>query len=174
MTGVQRPCLPTRCRGEATSDKEEATNEEAAMLTFLNRAWVPLVVVVAVALGAVAVDRLRGVFGSDAIFTATGSSAEPLEPSHVKQVTYEVYGPGDATGSVSYLDQNTQPAEANFTGLPWTLTITTTPTWWHKAIAIRSGAASRSTVWSRTSNPRPDTKPKRPVWSRPHEHRERG
>ncbi len=79
MTGVQRPCLPTRCRGEATSDKEEATNEEAAMLTFLNRAWVPLIVVVAVALGAVAVDRLRGVFGSDAIFTATGSSAEPLE-----------------------------------------------------------------------------------------------
>lgn len=113
-------------QGEATSDKEEATNEEAAMLTFLNRAWVPLVVVVAVALGAVAVDRLRGVFGSDAIFTATGSTAEPLEPSHVKQVTYEVYGPGDTTGSVSYLDQNTQPAEANFTGLPWTLTITTT------------------------------------------------
>jgi len=96
------------------------------MLTFLNRAWVPLVVVVAVALGAVAVDRLRGVFGSDAIFTATGSSAEPLEPSHVKQVTYEVYGPRDTVGSVSYLDHNTLPAQANFTGLPWTLTITTT------------------------------------------------
>jgi hypothetical protein len=96
------------------------------MLTFLNRAWVPLVVVVAVVLGAVAVDRLRGVFGSDAIFTATGSSAEPLEPTYVKQVIYEVYGPGDATGSVSYLDKNAQPEQANFTGLPWTLTITTT------------------------------------------------
>jgi Mycobacterium membrane protein len=96
------------------------------MLTFLNRAWVPLVVVVAVVLGAVAVDRLRGVFGSDAIFTATGSSAEPLEPTYVKQVIYEVYGPGDATGSVSYLDKNAQPEQANFTGLPWTLTIRTT------------------------------------------------
>ncbi len=96
------------------------------MSTFLKRAWVPLVVVVAVALGAVAVDRLRGVFGSDAIFSATGSSAEPLEPSHVKRVTYEVYGPSDTTGTVSYLDKRAQPEQASFTSLPWTFTIKTT------------------------------------------------
>ncbi len=96
------------------------------MLTFLKKAWVPLVVVVAVALGAVAVDRLRGVFGSESIFTATGSSAEPLEPSHVKRVTYEVYGPSDTSGTVSYLDTKAQPEQVSFTGLPWTFTITTT------------------------------------------------
>ena len=96
------------------------------MLTFFKRAWVPLVVVVAVVLGGVAVSRLRGVFGSDAIFTATGSSAEPLEPSHLKRVTYEVYGPSDTAGSVSYLDTKAQPAQANFSNLPWTVTITTT------------------------------------------------
>jgi hypothetical protein len=96
------------------------------MFAILNRAWVPLVVVVAVALGGIGVFRLRGVFGSDAIFTATGSSAEPLEPSHIKQVTYEVYGPGDTTGSVSYLDKNAQPEQEDFSGLPWTFTITTT------------------------------------------------
>lgn len=96
------------------------------MLTFLKKAWVPLVVVVAVALGGVAVSRLRGVFGSDAIFTATGSSAEPLEPSHVKQVTYEIYGPSDTAGTVSYLDRKAQPEQASFTSLPWTFTITTT------------------------------------------------
>ncbi|MEE6179607.1 MmpS family transport accessory protein [Mycobacterium sp. 050134] len=96
------------------------------MLAFLKKAWVPLVVVTAVALGAVAVDRLRGVFGSDEIFTATGSSAEPLEPSHIKRVTYEVYGPGGTTGSVSYLDKNAVPQQADFTTLPWTYTITTT------------------------------------------------
>jgi hypothetical protein len=96
------------------------------MLTFFKRAWVPLVVVVAVLLGGVAVGRLRGVFGSDAIFTATGSSAEPLEPSHLKRVTYEVYGPSDTTGSVSYLDTKAQPAQANFTSLPWTFTVMTT------------------------------------------------
>jgi Mycobacterium membrane protein len=96
------------------------------MLTVLKRTWVPVVVVVAVALGGVAVVRLRGVFGSDEIFTATGSSAEPLEPSHLKQVTYEVDGPSDTTGSVSYVDNNAQPRRANFTRLPWTFTITTT------------------------------------------------
>lgn len=96
------------------------------MLTLLKRAWVPLVVVVAVVLGGVTVDRLRGVFGSEAIFTATGSSAEPLEPSHLKQVAYEVYGRSDTTGSVSYLDKDAQPEQANFTALPWTFTIMTT------------------------------------------------
>ena len=96
------------------------------MLTFLKRAWLPVIVVAAVAFGGLAVDRLRGVFGSDAIFTATGSSAEPLVAFHLKRVTYEVYGPGDTTGSVSYLDKNAQPEQVDFTGLPWTLTITTT------------------------------------------------
>lgn len=96
------------------------------MSTFLKRAWVPLVVVGAVALGGVAVDRLRGVFGSDAIFTATGTSAEPLQPSHIKRVTYEVYGPSGTTGSVSYLNKNAQSERADFSTLPWTFTITTT------------------------------------------------
>lgn len=96
------------------------------MLAFLKKAWVPLVVVVAVALGGAGVIQLRGVFGSDEIFSATGSSAEPLEPSHIKRVTYEVYGPSDTTGSVSYLNKSAQPEEATFTSLPWTYTITTT------------------------------------------------
>ncbi|WP_025735228.1 MmpS family transport accessory protein [Mycobacterium genavense] len=99
------------------------------MLTVLKRTWVLIVVAVAVAFGGVAVDRLRGVFGSDAIFAATGSSADPLEPLHIKRVTYEVYGPGDTAGRVSYLNTDTRSEQANFTGLPWTFTmITTVPT----------------------------------------------
>lgn len=70
--------------------------------------------------------RLRGVFGSDEIFSTTGSSAEPLRPSHVKRVTYEIYGPADTAGSVSYLDKDAQSQRASFAGLPWTVTITTT------------------------------------------------
>lgn len=96
------------------------------MQTFLKRAWVPLVVVVAVTLGGVTVVRLHGIFGSDKIFAATESGAEPLVPSHLKRVTYEVYGPSDTTGSVSYLNGRAQPEQANFTSLPWTDTLTTT------------------------------------------------
>jgi hypothetical protein len=96
------------------------------VVTFLKRAWLPLVVVVAVALGGQAVMRLRGVFGSDEIFSATASSAAPLEATHVKRVTYEVYGPSGTTGSVSYLDKNAQPEQVDFSTLPWTLTVATT------------------------------------------------
>ena len=96
------------------------------MLTILKKAWVPLIVVVAVALGGEAVMRLRGVFGSDEIFSATAADAAPLESSHVKRVTYEVYGPATTAGSVSYLDKNARSGQASFTGLPWTSTVSTT------------------------------------------------
>lgn len=96
------------------------------MLTVLKRAWVPLVVVGAVILGGIAVAQLREAFGSEAIFSATGRSAEPLEPFNVKHVTYELYGPADTAGTVSYLDSTAQPQQTQFTGLPWTFTIATT------------------------------------------------
>jgi Mycobacterium membrane protein len=96
------------------------------MLTFLKRAWIPLVVVTAVAAGAIAVDRLRGVFGSDEIFSSTRSSAEAIVPFNPKRVTYEVFGHGATAGRVSYLNKNAQPEEADFTSLPWTYTLTTT------------------------------------------------
>jgi hypothetical protein len=95
------------------------------MLPILKRAWVALVVATVVALGSVAVIRLRGVFGSDAIFSSTASQAEPLAQVNVKHVTYEVLGPGDTAGRVSYLNKDSQPEQANFSGLPWTYTITT-------------------------------------------------
>lgn len=96
------------------------------MFTVLKRAWVPLVVVVAVAIGAIAVDRLRGVFGSDELFSSTGRSAETIVPVNPKTVVYEVFGPSNTTGSVSYLNKHAVPEQANFTSLPWTYTITTT------------------------------------------------
>ncbi len=96
------------------------------MLTLVKRAWIPLVVVLAVAVGAMAVDRLRGVFGSDEIFSSTSRSAEAIVPFNPKIVTYEVFGPGDSAGSVSYLNKNAVPEQANFNRLPWTFTLATT------------------------------------------------
>ncbi len=94
----------------------------------MKKLWIPIVVVAAVALGGLGVDQLRGAFGSEAIFSATGSYAEPLEQTNVKQVTYEVLGPPGAAGSISYLNGDAVPEEATFTSLPWTYTIeTTTP-----------------------------------------------
>ena len=95
------------------------------MLVFLKRAWVPLVVVAAVALGGMGVERLRGLFGSDEIFSQP-RSAPMIVPFHVKRVTYEVFGPSDPAGSVSYLGMNAEAEQAKFASLPWSYTVTTT------------------------------------------------
>ncbi|BBY14405.1 MmpS family transport accessory protein [Mycobacterium marseillense] len=95
------------------------------MLIFLKRAWVPLVVVAAVALGGMGVERLRGLFGSDEIFSQP-RSAPMIVPFHVKRVTYEVFGPSDTAGSVSYLGMNAEAEQAKFASLPWSYTVTTT------------------------------------------------
>lgn len=90
------------------------------------RTWVFLVAAAAVAAGTVAVINLRDAFGSEAVFSASGRSAEPLPATYVKRVTYEVYGPSGATGSLNYLDENAQPRQVEFTSLPWSLTVSTT------------------------------------------------
>lgn len=96
------------------------------MLAMLKRAWVPLVVVVVVSLGSIGVLRLRGVFGSEPIFSATASQAQQLPQVNVKRVMYEVLGPSDTTGSVSYVDKDSRPQQADFSSLPWRYTIATT------------------------------------------------
>lgn len=96
------------------------------MFSTLKRVWLPLIVVAAVALGGLAVVRLRGVFGSDEIFKWNGSGSEVIESINTKHVTYEVFGPVDTAGGVSYLNEDAQPEQANFTSLPWSYTMTTT------------------------------------------------
>lgn len=96
------------------------------MRRFLSSTWVALIVAAAVVCGGVAVVGLRGAFGAEQIFSETGSQARPLTPSHVKRVIYEVYGPVDSAGAVSYADTDTRVVQAGFAGLPWSVAITTT------------------------------------------------
>lgn len=95
-------------------------------MTPLSKAWVPLAVAAAVTLGGLAVVNLRDAFGSEAVFSASGRSAAPLDPSYVKHLVYEVDGPPGTTGSVSYLDMNAQAHQVMFTDLPWSMTLSTT------------------------------------------------
>lgn len=96
------------------------------MLNVLKRVWVPLVVITAVVMGGLGVERLRGQFGSDEIFRWTGSGSKPIDSINTKHVTYEVFGSGAAVGAVSFLTADTEPVQANFAGLPWIYQMTTT------------------------------------------------
>jgi hypothetical protein len=94
------------------------------MTKVLSRAWLPALVVVAVALGGFAVSHLRSVFGANpVVVTPVGSdSAADFNP---KVVVYEVFGTGSAA-VINYLDLDGKPQRVATAPLPWTLRLTTT------------------------------------------------
>jgi hypothetical protein len=94
------------------------------MLGVLKRVWIPLVIALVVAVGGFVAYRLQGIFGSHRVSEA--GPVEQIVPINVKNVMYEITGPPGTAGVVNYLDANAQPQRADFTGLPWSYTVTTT------------------------------------------------
>lgn len=91
------------------------------MLRLFKRAWVPLVVIVALIVGGVAVQRLHGVFPGPGLAKPDPRGATP--PYAAKTAVYEILGPAGTTGVVNWMDADAQPQKANFTTLPWSQTI---------------------------------------------------
>ena len=91
------------------------------MLTLLKRVWVPLVVVVALIIGGVAVDRLHGVFPGPGVSKPDPRDATP--PYAAKTAIYEILRPPGTTGVVNWMDADSIPQKASFTTLPWSTTI---------------------------------------------------
>ncbi len=96
------------------------------MSGLLKRFWVALVVIVALIAAAAVVSRLRTFFDSDQPYVGASLPADEIKPINTKRVTYEIVGPPDASGRVSYLDVNGKTIEAGFTSLPWSVTVSTT------------------------------------------------
>ncbi|MCZ8380052.1 MmpS family transport accessory protein [Mycobacterium sp. CPCC 205372] len=90
----------------------------------LKRVWLPLLFVVAIAVGVVSVAHLRSVFGSDgAVVTPVGTdTADNFNP---KVVIYEVFGSG-GTAVINYTDLDGLPQRTGEVTLPWTLRLETT------------------------------------------------
>ena len=66
------------------------------MVRLLKRAWIPLLIVVVVAIGGFAVYRLHGVFGKTEL-TRPGSGLAQDKPFNPKQVTW-IFRPGGHGG----------------------------------------------------------------------------
>ncbi|MCA2245823.1 hypothetical protein JF781_26215 [Mycobacterium sp. WUMAC-067] len=94
------------------------------MVGIVRRVWLPLLIVVAVVVGGVAVMKLRAVFGSNAILVAPNSSDSAAD-FNPKVVTYEVFGSG-ASAVINYLDLDGKPQRTPQASLPWSLTLRTT------------------------------------------------
>ena len=96
------------------------------MLGLMKRFWVVAVIVIALIAAVGVVSRLRTFFDSDKPYIAASQPADVIKPINTKRVTYEIVGPADASGRVSYLDVNGKTIEAGFTELPWSVTVSTT------------------------------------------------
>ena len=96
------------------------------MSGLLKRSWVWLFVIVALVVAAAVVSRLRTFFDSDKPYIGAALPADVIEPTNIKRVTYEIVGPPNASGRVSYLDVNGKTLEAGFGSLPWSVTVSTT------------------------------------------------
>lgn len=96
------------------------------MVGFMKRFWVAAVIVVALVAAFAVVGRLRTFFDSDKPYIGASQPADDIKPINTKRVTYQIVGPPNASGRVSYLDVNGKTIEAGFTELPWSVTVSTT------------------------------------------------
>ena len=95
------------------------------MLGAVKRAWLPLLVVLVVAVGAFSVQRVRGYFGDH----DNGGGSTPFEdtkPFNPKVVVYDIWSPDSDTADINYLDLKAIPQQVDGASLPWSLTLSTT------------------------------------------------
>jgi hypothetical protein len=92
---------------------------------WVKRAWIPLVLVVVLAVSALVVMRLHKVFGSQDLNAGTGAGIEIVQ-FNPKVVVYEVSGPPGTTANINYWDENANTHQVNDAPLPWSFTISTT------------------------------------------------
>jgi len=96
-----------------------------APLTFIRKAWLPLLIVVVVVIAGLTVSRVRTFFGADGILVTPRNFADDPEPFDPKVVTYEIFGTG-TYADINYLDLDAKPQRVDRAALPWTLTLQTT------------------------------------------------
>jgi hypothetical protein len=88
------------------------------------RVWIPLVLVVVLAVSGLIVMRLHKIFGSQDLNAGAGAGIEIVQ-FNPKIVVYDVFGPAGTTATIDYFDADANTHEVNTT-LPWSTTISTT------------------------------------------------
>ncbi|WP_217160573.1 MmpS family transport accessory protein [[Mycobacterium] fortunisiensis] len=96
------------------------------MLWVLKRGWLPILIVIALAIAGLTVSRIRGVFASEGPPVAPIEFANDPDPFDPKEVTYEVFGPAGARVDVHYVDLKGRPQKVIGAVLPWRLELSTT------------------------------------------------
>ena len=95
------------------------------MTSVLKRAWIPLVLVIVVAVSGLGVVRLHKIFASQDLNANAGAGIKIVQ-FNPKLVTYDVFGPAGTTAKIDYFDADANTHEIDAAPLPWSTTISTT------------------------------------------------
>jgi hypothetical protein len=91
----------------------------------VKRAWIPLLLLVVLAVSGLVVSRLHKIFGSQDLNANAGRGIEIVQ-FNPKVVVYEVSGPPGTTANINYWDAEANTHQVNGAALPWSATISTT------------------------------------------------
>lgn len=95
------------------------------MIKAAKRVWIPVVIVIVVAIAGFTVHRVRTFFGAEGIIVTPKVFADDPEPFDPKVVKYEIFGNG-SYADINYLDLDAKPQRVDGAALPWTITLQTT------------------------------------------------
>ena len=95
------------------------------MTRLIKRWWIPLVLVVVLAVSTLVVSRLHKIFGSEDLNANAGKGIEIVQ-FNPKVVVYNIDGPPGATANINYWDADANTHQINNAPLPWSFTISTT------------------------------------------------
>lgn len=90
----------------------------------LKKLWIPLVLVVVLAISGLVVSRLHGMFASEDLNANAGAGIEIVQ-FNPKVMVYDVYGPPGTTAQISYFDPDAN-VHLVTVPLPWSVTLSTT------------------------------------------------
>ncbi|CAM3277497.1 hypothetical protein BST27_28095 [Mycobacterium intermedium] len=94
--------------------------------TVLARAWMPLVTVIALGVGALCMWKVHQMSEPPPVITVNPQQAP--EQTTPKTLTYELFGSAGQGGLLTYIDIDGHPHKVDITALPWSHTETTTLT----------------------------------------------
>lgn len=90
----------------------------------LKRAWIPLLLIVVLAVSGLVVSRLHKMFASADLNAGAGAGIEIVQ-FNPKILVYDVYGPPGTMAQISYFDADANVHLLN-ASLPWSTTVSTT------------------------------------------------
>src|SRR6201998_4346927 len=89
----------------AEGGQVRASPNTGAITRAVKRAWIPLLLLVVLAVSGLVVSRLHKIFGSQDLNAGAGAGIEIVQ-FNPKVVVYEVWGPPETTANINYWDEN--------------------------------------------------------------------